>query len=140
MIYDILLIVYFAGSLAGLCMVFRKAGIAWWKALVPFYNIVLWTRMCNKRWWWYVFLFVPAINIFFLLLLVTETARIFRRYGFVEQVLAIVFPWVYLPWIGLNPRCEYHDVRTDPPAKVGNGRDWADAIAFALVAAMIIRG
>ena len=140
MIYDILLIVYFAGSLAGLCMVFRKAGIAWWKALVPFYNIVLWTRMCNKRWWWYVFLFVPAINIFFLLLLVTETARIFRRYGFVEQVLAIVFPWVYLPWIGLNTRCEYHDVRTDPPAKVGNGRDWADAIAFALVAAMIIRG
>ena len=74
------------------------------------------------------------------LLMVVETAKVFRRYGFWEQLAAVVFPWIYLPVLGLHPAATYHDPVTDPPAKVKEGRDWADAIVFALVAAMIIRG
>ena len=139
MLYDILLILYFVGSLAGLCFVFKKAGLAPWKALVPVYNIVLWIKLCNKKWQWYIWFLIPAINVFAFLLLVVETARVFRRYNFWEQTAAVIFPWIYLPIVGLHPGMVYHDPKSDPPKKVTNGRDWADSIVFAVVAAILIR-
>ena len=140
MLYNLLLILYFAGSLAGLWLVFKKAGIAPWKSLIPIYNIVVWLKMCNKKWSWYVWFLIPAINIFMFLLMVVETAKVFRRYNFWEQLLAVIFPWVFMPLWGLNKNIVFHDPKVDPPAKVGEVRDWVDAIAFAIVAAVIIRG
>ena len=49
MIYEILLAFYFIGCLLGLWFVFKKAGIAPWKALIPLYNIVLWVKICGKK-------------------------------------------------------------------------------------------
>ena len=140
MLYDILLVLYFVGTVAGLWFVFEKAGEKPWKALVPVYNIVVWIKICGKSWKWYIYFLVPALNIFTFLLMVVETAKVFRRYGFWEQFFAVVFPWVYLPIVGLSPKMEYHDPKIDPPAKVGEVRDWLDAIVFAIVAAVIIRG
>ena len=155
MIYNILLILYFAGTLLGLWFVFKKAGLAPWKALVPLYNLVVWVEnftviarkdkktgeeMKRPRYWWYIGFLVPAINVFTFLLMVVETARVFRRYSFWEQTAAVIFPWIYLPVIGLHPKTEYHHPVQDPPEEVSNGRDWADSLVFALVAAIIIRG
>ena len=139
MIYDILLILYFVGCLFGLWFVFKKAGVAPWKALIPIYNIVVWIKICGKSWKWYIYFLIPAINIFVFLLLVVETAKTFHRYGFWEQTFAVIFPWIYLPILGLG-RFEYFDPSQEPPHKVSEARDWLDAIVFALVAAVIIRG
>ena len=139
MIYNILLAVYLLGTFVGLMLVFRKAGIAMWKALVPVWNFWLWIRMCGKSFMWIVWILVPGINIFMFLLLVSETCRVFRRNNFFEMLLAILFPFVYLPLLGLG-KWTYHDVKSDPPAKVGQGRDWAEAVVFALVASVLIRG
>ena len=38
MIYEILLMLYVVGTILGLWFVFKKAGVAPWKALVPVYN------------------------------------------------------------------------------------------------------
>ena len=140
MLYDILLILYFVGTVFGLWFVFKKAGVAPWKAIVPIYNIVVWVKMCDKKLNWYVGFLIPAWNVFMFLLMVVETAKVFRRYGFWEQLLAVIVPWIYLPWLGLNSKTVFHDPKSDPPAKVGEGRDWLDAIVFAIVAAVIIRG
>lgn len=139
MIYDILLILYFVGCVLGLWFVFGKAGVAPWKALIPIYNIIVWIKVCGKSWRWYIYFLIPAINIFTFLLMVVETAKVFHRYGFVEQTLAVIFPWIYLPVVGLN-KWEYHNPSGEPPHKVSEWRDWLDAIVFALVAAVIIRG
>ena len=139
MIYDILLVLYFVGCLFGLWFVFKKAGVEPWKALVPIYNIVVWIKICGKDWKWYVYFLIPAVNIFTFLLLVVETAKVFRRYNFFEQTFAVIFPWCYLPIVGLS-KMQYHNPKDEPPQKVGNVRDWMDAIVFALVAAVIIRG
>ena len=140
MLYDILLVLYFVGTIIGLWFVFKKAGVAPWKAIVPVYNIVVWIKVCGKSWRWYLYFLIPAINVFCFLLLVVETAKDFRRYNFWEQTAAVIFPWIYLPILGLHPKMQYHDPSVEPPAKVTGGRDWADSIVFALVAAMIIRG
>ena len=139
MIYDILMILYFVGCLLGLCFVFKKAGLAPWKALIPIYNIVLWIKICNKGKMWYLYFLVPAINVFTFLLMVVETAKAFHRYSFWEQTFAVIFPWIYLPMMGLN-KAEFHDLSKEAPHKVSELRDWLDAIVFALVAAVIIRG
>ena len=139
MIYELLLILYFVGCIAGLWFVFKKAGEKPWKALIPVYNIVVWIKICGKDWKWYVYFLLPAINVFVFLLLVVETAKVFHRYSFWEQTLAVIFPWIYLPYVGLNGYV-YHDPTQEEKHKVSEARDWLDAIVFALVAAIIIRG
>ena len=143
MVYEILLILYFVGCLVGLWFVFKKAGEKPWKALIPVYNIIVWIKVCGKvetkkKWKWYIGFLVPAINVFTFLLLVVETANTFHRYNFWEQTFAVIFPWIYLPYLGLS-KLEYHDPTQEEPHKVGEARDWLDAIVFALVAAVIIR-
>ena len=140
MLFDILLALYFLGTLLGLWLGFRKAGIAPWKSLIPIYNIVLWIRLCGKDWKWYVYFLVPAVNVFTFLLLVVETCKCYRRYGFVEQTLAVIFPWIYLPYLGFSKKLTYTHPKDLPEHKIGQVRDWLDAIVFALVAAVIIRG
>ena len=98
----------------------------------------MWIKICGKDWKWYIYFLIPAINVFVFLLLVVETAKVFHRYSFWEQTLAVIFPWIYLPWVGLNSY-EYHDPTKEEKHKVSEARDWLDAIVFALVAAMIIR-
>lgn len=140
MLFDVLLILYVAGCLLGLWLVFRDAGVEPWKALIPVYNIVVWIRVCGKGWKWYVYFLIPAINVFTFLLLVVETAKCYRRYGFWEQTFAVVFPFVYLPLLGFSSKMRYTHPDALPPHKISQGRDWLDAIVFALVAAVIIRG
>ena len=139
MIFDILLILYFVGVILGLWFVFKKADIEPWKALIPIYNIVVWIKICGKSWRWYIYFIIPAINVFTFLLLVVETAKCFRRYNFWEQTFAVIFPWIYLPLLGLS-KFEYTNPKELPPHKISEARDWLDAIVFALVAAVIIRG
>ena len=100
MIYELLLMFYVVGTIAGLWFVFGKAGEARWKALVPLYNIWVWLKVCNKGWKWIVGFLIPGINIFVFLLLVVETARVFRRRNFWEQTFGVMLPCVYLPILG----------------------------------------
>lgn len=140
MLYNLFALIYIAGLFLGLFLVFKKAGVAPWKALIPIYNIVVWIKICGKDWKWYIYFLIPAINIFTFLLLVVETAKIFRRNGLLEQTLAVIIPWAYLPYLGLSKKMEYTTPSELPPYKVSQTREWADAIIFALVAAVIIRG
>ena len=82
MLYDIFLALYFIGCLVGLWFVFKKMGVAPWKALIPIYNIVVWIQKCGKGKMWYIYFLIPAINVFMFLLLVVETAKTFHRYSF----------------------------------------------------------
>ena len=149
MIYEILLMLYVLGTLFGLWFVFKKAGVAPWKAVVPFYNFVVWVKVCGKTWPWYIYLLIPGINIFIFLLLVDETAKVFHRNNFWEQTGAVLLPCVYLPLVGLKKDWVYYapkKEKKDKNAKKGEKkktselREWAEAIVFALIAAVIIRG
>ena len=138
MLYNLFAIIYLLGPFVGLCLIFKKINIAWWKALIPIYNIVLWIKMCGKKWQWYIYFLIPAINIFTFLMLVVETAKVFGRHGFWEQTLAVIFPFAYMPYLGLS-NYEYLDPATHEEVKYSSAREWLDALVFALIAAMIIR-
>ncbi|MBP5515662.1 MAG: signal peptidase I [Bacteroidales bacterium] len=139
MLYNLFALIYIIGPFVGLWFIFKKAGVASWKAAVPVYNLIVWLKVCGKNWKWYIYFLIPAINIFTFLLLVVETAKLFKRYGLGEQTLAVLFPFAYMPYLGLS-KLEYNDPAKLPKVKSSQWREWVDALIFALVAAVIIRG
>ncbi|MFO7723687.1 MAG: signal peptidase I [Bacteroidales bacterium] len=138
-IANILLIIYAVGIITGLALVFPKAGKPFWGALIPVYNIYLWLRIIGKPLWWFIFLIIPFINIFMVMLMLVETAKTFRKYQMWEQGAAVIFAFIYIPYLGLSRQEEYTHPRDLPPFKKTRAREWADAIIFAVVAALIIR-
>lgn len=139
MLYNLFALIYIIFPFLGLCFVFKKAGISPVKALIPVYNIVLWIKLCGKSWRWYIYFLIPAVNIFTFLMLVVETAKVFGRHKFWEHTFAVVFPFIYMPYLGLG-KLNYLGPEAAQAVKYSTAREWLDAIVFALVAAMLIRG
>ncbi len=135
----ITLILIFIFFPAFMVKVFEKAGIEQWKAFVPMLNYWEWNKLNGKPIWWFLLLFVPFINIFMVFLMIVETAKAFGKFSLGEQALAVVFPYIYLPYLGINSDEKYFPPDQRPKFKKSAVREWVDAIVFAVVAAMIIR-
>src|ERR1051326_7483707 len=84
----------------GYYFLFEKAGYKGWQALVPFYNYIIWLRIIEKPNWWLVFLFIPFINMIALLLMRGDLANYFGRRSFADQLMAMVLPFLFFPYIG----------------------------------------
>lgn len=131
--------ILFILSLAGLWGVFEKAGQKGWIALIPFYNFYIWLKIIKKPLWWYIFLLIPFINVFVILLMIVEILNCFKKYGLLDQAAGALFPFFYLPFLAFSPGQKYHDPSSLPPVKKTVLREWVDAIIFAVIAASIIR-
>ncbi len=119
--------------------IFKKIDIPAWKTLVPMLNYWEWNKLNGKPFWWFLLLFVPFINIFMVFLMIVETAKAFQKYGLGEQALAVLFPYVYLIYLGVNENQKFLTPDERPNIKKSVVREWTDAIIFAVVAATIIR-
>jgi len=137
--YDIIAVIFLILSIAGLWKIFEKAGHDGWKAVVPFLNFYIWLRIINKPIWWYIFILVPFINVFVILLMVVEILKCFGKESIGAQALGVIFPFFYLPYLGFSGKEQYLDPDKREKVKKGPVREWVDAIIFAVVAATIIR-
>lgn len=122
-----------------LIKIFEKAGIPGWKAIIPMLNYWEWNKMINKPIWWFLLLFVPFINIFMVFLMIVEIAKCFGKYDLLHQALAVIFPVIYLPYLGISKDEVYLIPSKRFKIKKSKTREWVDAIIFAVVAATIIR-
>ena len=138
-IYFILLGLFFLSAQAGLWMIFNKAGRPGWYALVPILNIIHWLRIIKKPLWWTIFVLIPVINVFTLLLMVVETLRCFGKHQFLHQTFGVIFPFAYLLYLGFAPKELYVHPDKLPKIVKSGFREWADALVFAVVAATFIR-
>ena len=137
--YMILTIIFFVLSVIGLWAIFEKAGQPGWKILIPFYNLYIWLKIVKKPLWWYIFLLVPFINVFVILLMIVEIVKCFGKYGLGAQALSVLFPFAYLPYLGFSSQEHYTNPDETTPPKKSFIREWVDAIIFAVIAASIIR-
>ncbi|MDZ7740234.1 MAG: signal peptidase I [Bacteroidota bacterium] len=119
--------------------VFEKAGEPAWKTLIPFYNLWVWLKIIEKPWWWYIFLIIPFINIFVYMLMIVEILKGFQKYSLGQQALAVLFPFIYLPYLGFSKKEKWVAPSDRPKRTKGFVREWVDAIIFAVIAATIIR-
>ena len=138
-IYSILTILFFLMSLGGLWGLFVKAGYKGWMVLIPFYNFYIWLKIIKKPMWWYIFILVPFINVFTIMLMVVEIVKCFNKNGLVEQAVSVIAPFFYLPYIAFFTKDVYTHPDKRKPVKKSVVREWADAIIFAVIAATIIR-
>lgn len=119
--------------------IFQKAGIPAWKAFVPVLNYWEWNKINNKPVWWFLILFIPFINIFMVFLMIVETAKAFGKFDLLPQAASVIFPFIYLPYLGFSPNEIYIPANKRVTIKKTPTREWVDAIIFAVVAATIIR-
>lgn len=119
--------------------IFETAGQPGWKSAVPLLNYYIWLQIINKPLWWYIFLVLPFINAFMVMLMVVETLKCYKIYDLGSQALSVLFPYVYLPWLGMKKEPLYVQPADRVRVKKGPVREWVDAIIFAVIAASIIR-
>jgi len=119
--------------------IFEKAGFPAWNTLIPFYNYYIWLKVIKKPLWWYIFLLIPYLNVFMVMLMVVETAKCFRKFDLGNQALAVVFAFAYLPYLGFSAKEKYIDPDKREKFKKSATREWVDALLFAVIAATIIR-
>ena len=133
-------------SLYGLFLLFKKAGKQGWEAIIPFYREYVMTQLVGRPAWWVALLLVPIVNIFIFYSLYLDLLKAFGKQRFWETAAAVLIPFVVLPMWGNDANVKYRGQPTSEefkkkyPYKKSVGREWADAIIFATVAASLIRG
>ncbi len=149
----------------GLFGIFKKVDIPAWKAFVPVLGKMEWMKLVGHPTWRVALLFIPIVNFFIYAGLFVSTSNSFRRYAFWEHLLAVVFAPFYLCFLGFSKDEKFNapavtemnafkeeakeamksenkrkieKLKQSPYFKSG-GREWAEAIIFAVFAATFIR-
>jgi signal peptidase I len=131
----ILLMVFFP---ALLWATYEKAGYKGFYSVIPLFNYYIWLKIIDKPLWWYIFLILPFINVFMVMLMIVEVLKCYGMRGLHQQAAAVILPIVVLPMLGSKDRVYTHPSKL-PEIKKTVVREWVDAILFAVIAATIIR-
>lgn len=118
---------------------FEKAGYKGFYSVIPYYNLYILSKIVNDtKWWWYLLLAIPYINVFTMMLMFIDLAKAFGRFKIWEVLCAAVVPFIFFPIVTIQ-NSKYSDPRVTIYPPKGPVREWLDAIVWAVVAAMIIR-
>ncbi|MDQ3073767.1 MAG: DUF5684 domain-containing protein, partial [Bacteroidota bacterium] len=126
----------------GLYKLFQKAGEDGWKAFVPVLYTIIWLKLINKPKWWIIWFFNPVINVIMSILISVDLAKVFGKFSLADHATAAILPFAYFPYIGFDKKVRYIgpvESRKLWRIKRTKTREWIDAIAFAIVAATLIR-
>jgi signal peptidase I len=127
------------GWAAGMYRLFAKAGIAPWKAFVPFYNTWLITQKTGVRKIWFWLQLVPVAGQFITLWITIIFVMHFGRFSLVDHAAVVCIPFLYLPYLGYSKQVQWKGTAAVQQYKKSALREWIDAAVFATVAATLIR-
>ena len=160
-----ILIGYILLSVA-LFFIFPKAGEEGWKGLVPGLNFAVWCKLIGRKPMHALWLLFPIVNIFIIAGMCVDMARSFGKYLFWHSFVAVVLAPFALLYLGLSKdekyegptlikerqfREDFHKAQesndkrklrkmlANNPYKKSAGREWTEAIIFAVFAAAFIR-
>jgi len=135
----IIFIVATLGWHIGMYGMFKKAGIAGWKAFIPFYNTWCMVDIMKLKKYWFFFQLVPIAGQFITIWITIKFVEHFGRFGVLHHAATVLFPFLYFPWLGFSRNEKYAGIPVVKNYKKSVAREWIDAAAFAIVAATIIR-
>ena len=127
------------GFHVGLYGMFKKAGIAGWKALVPFYNTWLMMSKMELKTHWFFFQLIPIAGQFVTIWLCIKFVEHFGRFSVLHHAATVFIPFIYFPYLGFSKNERYAGIPVVKNYNKSSTREWIDAAVFAVVAATIIR-
>ncbi|HNO00863.1 MAG TPA: signal peptidase I [Chitinophagaceae bacterium] len=140
-----LLIVYLIGTLIvllpapGFAKLFAKAGVAPWKAYIPFYNTWEMQKLTGRPKHWVFWQAIPVIGWFISPGIFIEFAKVFGKFGLGQHTLASIAAPLYFPYLAYKEDPKYIGPDAVKKHKKKGWREWVDAAIFAVVAATLIR-
>jgi signal peptidase I len=140
-----LFVIYLIGTLLvflpsfGFAKLFPKAGIASWKAYVPFYNTWEMQKAIKRPKHWVFWQIIPVVGWFISPGIFIEFAKAFGRFGLGQHTLAAIFAPFYFPYLAYKENPKFIGQEGVKKHKKKVWREWVDAAIFAVVAATLIR-
>ncbi|HEX4374833.1 MAG TPA: S26 family signal peptidase [Puia sp.] len=123
----------------GLAKMFEKAGVAGWKAFVPFYNTWIMQKLAQRPAHWVFWQLIPVVGWFISMGIFVEFVKTFGKFRLYEHALSALFPVFYFPYVGYNKDDKFLGPEVVHKHKKTPAREWIDAAVFAVVAAVLIR-
>lgn len=133
------LIISYIPTVLGLWKLFEKAGEQGWKAVIPFYNIVVLLKIIKRPWWWLILFIVPTVSFIMWWIMTYMLYSAMGKKNWVEKLLGSIFWFVYLPYLTTQKDVVYTTPVDEKDAKRSWMVEWVDAALFAVVAATVIR-
>ncbi|MDL5045714.1 signal peptidase I [Oscillatoria amoena NRMC-F 0135] len=129
------------GVTIGYWKLFEKAGVDGWKSVIPFYSeFILMRDIVGKPALWFIYLVIPVVNVFAYYVIIFEVLRCYGKPSLWSQILIIFTGFFYMIWLGFDSQVKYQGKLNDlPEIKKSPLVEWSEAIAFAVVAATLIR-
>src|SRR5687768_16578735 len=91
----------------GLAKMFEKAGVASWKAYVPFYNTWVMQELAKRPKHWVFWQFIPVVGWFITPGIFIEFVKLFGRFRLWEHTLASLLAPIYFPYLGYSKQIHY---------------------------------
>ena len=135
-------IIFILGTIGfhiGLYGMFNKAGIAPWKALVPFYNTWAMVEKMELKKYWFFLQFIPIAGQFITIWIFIRFVEYFGRFSVLHHAATVFVPFLYFPYLGYSKMERYAGKKIVDNYRKSSTREWVDAAVFAIVAATIIR-
>lgn len=123
----------------GLYGMFQKAGIAGWKALIPFYNTWCLVHKMKLKKIWFFLQFIPVAGFFVIIWILIKFVEHFGRFSVLAHAATVFIPFIYFPYLGFSKNERYAGTIVVNNYKKTAIREWVDAAVFAIVAATLIR-
>lgn len=134
----IILIVIYSVTLPSLLKRAEVANAA--LGYIPIVNFFPFLKMIKRPWWWFFILLCPGINLMMLVIMNVELGIAFGKRSTKEQWFFGVLPWIAIPKLTFQEKnVAYLGPRDWTGKKKSVGREWGEAIVFAVIAASIIR-
>jgi signal peptidase I len=118
---------------------FEKAGQPGWAGLIPIYNYYIHINLVGRPKYWVLLLFVPVVNFFIALTIHLDLLKSYNKFTYLDQVLGVILAPFYMVYVAYSDT-QYEGKATEMPKKPKTmGKEWMEAIVFAVFAATFIR-
>ena len=128
----IIQIVHFLGT----WKLYKAAGEAPWKAIIPVYNAIIFFKIIHRPKWWVFLLFLPVINLMMFMVLWIDTVKHFGKNKSIDSVLAVLTLGFYIYTINYQTDPKYISNKKEISRSVFS--EWIGSIVFAVVAATFV--
>lgn len=87
--------------IAGMWLIFEKAGEAGWKAIIPIYDIYILLVIIGRPGWWLILFFIPLVNFIVWIVTMIDLAKSFDR-GIGFGIGLMFLPVIFYPLLGFS--------------------------------------